>query len=189
MNLLTDALPRSVEIDGKDYPIVTDFRNWIRFFELMEDREIPDVQRLKIAMFWFTEETPEATEEAWEALLSFALCKDIPKTGKQSSDNGTVKDLYAPCFSWKYDAPFILGAFRQTYGIDILSCDMHWYEFFALFQALPDDVPLKQRIALRQTKTADIKDRERRKQIRAAQRAVAIPRPALTAEQIGEAFM
>lgn len=188
MNLLTDDLPRSVEIDGKDYPIVTDFRNWIRFFELIEDEKLSDSQRLRIAMLWFTEETPEATEEAWEALLSFALCKDIPKSGKKSSDNAG-KDAAAPCFSWSYDAPFILGAFWQTYGIDLLSCNIHWYEFFALFQALPDDVPLKQRIALRQMKTADIKDRERRKQIRAAQKSIAIPRPALTAEQIGEAFM
>ena len=37
MNILIDGLPESVEIDGKEYMIHTDFRNWIQFEILFSD--------------------------------------------------------------------------------------------------------------------------------------------------------
>lgn len=189
MNLLTEALPDYVEVCNARYPVVTSFRDWIRFFELLEDEELSETQRLQIGVLWYIDKRPEPIEEAWQALLDFALCKNIPKAGKQSSKSKKETNAEAPCFSWIYDAPYVLGAFRQAYSIDLTACDMHWYTFFALFQALPDDTPLKQRMSLRRIKTADIKDKERKKQVSRAQRAVAIPRSALTAEQIGEVFM
>lgn len=185
MNLLTDPLPTAVEVCGKCYPIATGFRDWIRFYALLEDREVPDKQRLQIGMMWYTNGHPEDIGAAWQALIDFSMCKDVPKAGISGSGNGTR----APCFSWTYDAPFVIGAFRQVYGIDLTTCDMHWYTFFALFQALPDDTPLKQRMALRQTRPAEIKDKERRKQIVKAQQAISIPHPVLTDEQIGDVFL
>lgn len=187
MNILTQNLPCTVEISDVKYPIFTDFRDWLNFFELLEDKELAEQQRFEIAMQWYTDKIPVNSEEAFSALHRFALCEDMPKAGKKrksEEDDGTR----APAFSWLYDAPFIIGAFMQVYGIDLLSTDMHWYKFIALFQALPDDVPLKQRIALRQTNIAEIKDKTQRKRIRHAQLAIAIPRPLLSPEQVGSVF-
>mgnify|MGYP003271871865 CR=1 FL=1 len=37
MNLLYDALPDTVTVDGKAYRIYTDYRDWLRFYDMQED--------------------------------------------------------------------------------------------------------------------------------------------------------
>lgn len=185
MNLLTDKLPCSVEIEGRYYSVATDFRDWIRFFDMTEDENLSEKEKYLTAMKWFTETPPEDIERAFKALSDFSLCKALPRCGKKTEGQSSEK----PCLSWKYDAPFIIGAFRQVYGIDLLKCKMHWYEFFALFMALPDDTPVKYRMAMRQVNPADIKDNGRRSEIRRIQRAIAIPCGEMSAFELGEAFM
>ena len=39
MNVLFDSFPETVEVQGKKYKIVTDFREWIKFSELLRCTE------------------------------------------------------------------------------------------------------------------------------------------------------
>ena len=41
MNILFEEFPDSVCVNGENYPIETDFREWIRFIQLVEDDEVP----------------------------------------------------------------------------------------------------------------------------------------------------
>ena len=41
MNILYEQFPEEVKVNGEYYPIVTDFREWIRFTELVEDDSVP----------------------------------------------------------------------------------------------------------------------------------------------------
>ena len=41
MNILYEQFPEEVKVNGEYYPIVTDFREWIRFAELVEDDSVP----------------------------------------------------------------------------------------------------------------------------------------------------
>lgn len=190
MNLLTDKLPSAVLVGGKNYTVITGFQSWIRFFDIMDNRDISEDLKMNTAMKLFKDEMPTDKAAALCALYDFAACRDIPRAGKKNSETQEENGTKKPCLSWLYDAPFVIGAFKNVYGIDLIeSTDLHWYKFFALFMALPDDTPIKQRMSLRQMRTGEIKDKERRKQIRTAQRAIAIPCPVMTAEQIGEAFM
>ena len=64
---------------------------------------------------------------------------------------------------------------------------MHWWEFRALFLALPDDSETKKRIGYRSMKLNDIKDKEERRRIRKIQRDIMIPvSDTLSDEDIGE---
>ena len=45
MNILTDQLPGSVLVAGKEYRINTDFRASIRFEEMIQDKNITEEQR------------------------------------------------------------------------------------------------------------------------------------------------
>ena len=84
---------------------------------------------------------------------------------------------------------YVLGAFRQVYNIDLINIEyMHWWEFSALFEALPEDVLLKKRMTYRQINPSEIKDKERRKQILKIKRAVAFPCNPMSAEKTGEVF-
>lgn len=41
MNILFEEFPDSVCVNGENYQIETDFREWIRFIQLVEDDEVP----------------------------------------------------------------------------------------------------------------------------------------------------
>ena len=187
INILFEELPDTVEVSGKFYKITTDFRDWIAFFDMMSDSELDQNQKMLTALSWFTEEIPDNLTEAYKTLTDFASCFGIKKIsenqGKSNNNSGV------PTLSWLYDSAYVLGAFRQVYDIDLLKVDfMHWWEFSALFEALPEDVPIKKRIAYRQIKISDIKDKERRKQILQIKKAVSFPHEPVSAQKIGEIF-
>ena len=52
---------------------------------------------------------------------------------------------------------------------------MHWWEFRCLFDVLPDDSQCRKRIDIRSTDLSKIKDNDRRNQIAAMQRQIALP--------------
>lgn len=188
MNLIYESFPDSVVVGGVSYPVTTDFRDWIAFFDMMADDSYSSKDKLMACMGWFTKEVPENPLNAWEALLQFASCEDSPgnsdETEKVESEQSSKT-----CFSWIYDSAYILGAYRQCYGIDLRSMPfLHWYEFMALFEALPEDVPLKKRIGYRSVNLSQIKDKERRKQIEKIRRSIAIPQKPMSAGQVGVYF-
>ena len=184
INILFEKLPDTVEISGKFYKIATDFRDWIAFFDMMADENFDKKQKMLTALQWFIEEIPENIASAYHALTEFASCSKTKKISGKSD-----KNLSTPTLSWLYDSAYVLGAFRQVYGIDLIRTEyMHWWEFSALFEALPEDTPIKKRITYRQIKISDIKDKERRKQIVAIKKAVAFPHAPVSAEQTGEIF-
>lgn len=39
MNILIDKFPETVKVNEKEYPVETDFREWIRFVKLVEDED------------------------------------------------------------------------------------------------------------------------------------------------------
>ena len=164
INILFEELPDAVEVSGKFYKIATDFRDWIAFFDMMSDNEIDQKQKMLTALSWFPEKIPDNLTEAFNALTDFASCSGIKKSLENQNKNSSNSSV--PTLSWLYDSAYVLGAFRQVYNIDLIRVKyMHWWEFSALFEALPEDVPIKKRIAYRQIRLSDIKDKERRKQI------------------------
>lgn len=178
MNLLYDALPESIQVDEKEYPICTDFRDWIKFVDLMEDGELNDNEKIEYALKWFTREIPKNLPAAFRGLFWFFSCGE-------SGEKGSPK---RPVFSFRVDAPYILAAFRQSYGLDLQAIDyLHWWEFRSLFDGLPEDCELKKRIAYRGIKLSSIQNREERSRIRKIQQAIALPRK-IQDEEIGAVF-
>lgn len=171
MNVLYSKLPMKISVCGKKYKIATDFRDWIRFADAAEATELTDDDRIEIFMSFFIEERPLNKAAALRALADFYGCKDMPRAGK-----GIGKGKNKKVFSYMYDAGYVLAAFRQAYSIDLRSIRyMHWYEFRWLFEALPDNIPLKERINYRSINVSDIKDNKERSRIRKIQRATALP--------------
>ena len=41
MNILIDKFHDTVCVNGQDYEVETDFREWIRFTKLVEDEDVP----------------------------------------------------------------------------------------------------------------------------------------------------
>ena len=180
INALYEPFPEEIEVDGIAYPIVTDFREWFRFADMLADEELEKEEKLYLMTQWLPEAPEEITSELVNAVFGFyradGLKPDIPEFGEdeESEENDQLKR--PPVFDWKYDAAFILGDFRRFYGIDLLSVEyMHWWEFRCLFNALPDNSQCRIRIDCRSKDLSQIRNEAERKRIATIQRQIALP--------------
>ena len=184
INILYEQYPTELIIDNVSYPIVTDFRNWIAFFDMINDDILEPKDKVIASLNWFADKIPDNIEKAYNGLISFARADDLTSKPTNSSKQSNKQIL-----SHLHDSPYILGAFLQTYGINLRNIDyMHWYEFRALLDALPEDTPLKQRMGYRSINVSSIKDKAERKRIKAIQRDIALPSRELSAFDIGSQF-
>lgn len=179
INPLYEEFPESIEIDGEEYGVLTDFREWIRFSDMLGDNDLTDEEKLHLMTNWLTETPRKITAELVNAVFAFyradALNPDPVEIDNEDEHEEESQPKRPPVFSWKYDAKFLIGDFRRYYDINLLSANMHWWEFLCLFAALPDDSQCRKRINIRSTDLSEIKNKERRNQIAAIQRIIALP--------------
>ena len=78
-------------------------------------------------------------------------------------------------FSYTEDAECIYCAFLQCYGIELDTVTyMHWWKFKILFEGLPENTEIKQRILNRTINLNEVKDKEERKRIRKIKKQIAL---------------
>lgn len=117
MNILYEQFPEEVKVNGEYYPIVTDFREWIRFTELVEDDSVPWRIKCGLLLQWYLDQVPEDIEAAIYALGDFLMCKRMYQDDPEDEEEGQQKSG-KPVFSFSEDAGCIYAAFREAYGID-----------------------------------------------------------------------
>lgn len=167
MKYLYDGYPKSINIDGQNYIVNTDFRLMMRF-ELCAQCD----DRLGIAQIvreFYYDNIPQDIEKAVHGVVVFYLCGDEPEK-KDSQNNSEKKRCYAFDEDWKY----ITAAFRHQYNIDISAAKMHWYEFSALFSGLTDETEFVKIMQYRCTDPRKIKNNEERNRIRRLQQRYAL---------------
>lgn len=79
MNMIVDLLPETVEIDGEEYRINTDFRISIMFELLMQDDELEDSEKTMQALRLYYPIIPKNKSQAVEKIIWFYRC------GKESN--------------------------------------------------------------------------------------------------------
>ena len=169
MNILIDKFPETVKVNGKVYPVETDFREWIRFTKLVEDEDVP-----------------------WQ--IKCHLLGDFLAMKQEDDEQESEAPVKPPkqVYSFDEDMTWIYSAFREVYGINLQTVPyMHWWEFQTLFIGLPDSTEIKQRIMYRNTDLRDIKDKDERKRVKKIQEAVALKkkkRRKMTDYEIGDMF-
>lgn len=135
MNMLTDSLPETLTIGGREYNINTDYSTWIRYEQLLtSENELSDEETFEeILRLVFPKKRPSRNfdPETAERIMWFYRCgKDEKKTGNDSRDD---------VFSYDYDDGYITAAFKQQYGINLNRDKLHWWEFSAYMLALSED--------------------------------------------------
>lgn len=172
INILFDSLPETVSVDGRDYFIITDFREWIKFHEMHSDADLTDMEKVMLSLEWYEDDIPDNIENAIKALGHFLAAYDIYPEGKLDD----ARDITKPqAFSFAQDAGDIYSAFRQYYNIDLQKVKyMHWYEFRSMFDNLPGDCEIKQKMYYRTLDAGKIKDKKERKRVREIQEKIRI---------------
>ncbi len=184
-------MPKRLIVDGVPYPIDTDFRVGIRIRQMTWD---PYYERRPAALLdgicrllfsggapAYRDETAFLAEVLWYLLDGRMPTRRI--VGRLT-DNGerTAAVRFAKAvndgdavFSYLWDMPAVYAAFLQVYRVDLLTAEMHLWQFDALFAALPEECTLRRTMAVRAAQTEDAADAEARAVLAAQKLAVRIP--------------
>lgn len=189
LNVLYENFPDYVFVHGVRYAIETDFREWIRFSELVEDETVPWQIKVELMLQWYSNDVPEDLEAAIYALGDFLAARKLYRESEEALEE--EKNPKEPVFSFTDDAGCIYGAFVECYGIDLQRVPhMHWWKFKTLLDGLPHDTEFKQRVMYRNLDANSIKDKEERKRVKRIQKEIALrkKRRHLSDYEIGDVF-
>lgn len=196
-NLLIDSLPETVEVNGREFPINSDFRTGILFEMLIYDNSISNQQKCnQIFDLYFDRNAKSVprTGEAIDAVLAFYRCgKQVKKTAKseekEADEQGGVsqpKQIY----DYEYDDLYIYAAFLSQYGIDLNEIEyLHWWKFKALFDSLNKEQKIVEIMGYRAADLSKIKDKAERSRIARLKALYALPNNATTEEKAAHAAM
>ncbi len=144
MNFLTERLPDSINVQGVEYPIQTDFRTILRYSAQMdtieEDNLTEIISCMKIVIY---RDFPDDISSAISALNWFIKCGREEKRNRPSNKLLGVNSNQP--FDFFIDGELIWSAFRRNdvYGIDLLEVPhLHWWKFIAMLDDLPEDTRL-----------------------------------------------
>ncbi|MEG2018069.1 MAG: bacteriophage Gp15 family protein [Clostridium sp.] len=159
MNLLIDVIPKSVNIEGEDYEINSDFRTSILFELLMQDNTIREEEKIFMALELYYPVIPKNIKEAIEQMLWFYRCGKEVTSSKGSSKGSRVTQIY----SFDYDDDYIYSAYLDQYGIDLQDIEyLHWWKFKAMFKALKEGNELVKIMGYRSMDLSKIKDKDQK---------------------------
>ena len=92
-NIILDVLPETVEIDGAEYRINSDFRISILFELLMQDDEVGKRQKLIQGLKLYYPEIPQNMTEAVEKMIWFYRCGRETESDRSGSGGSGSKRL------------------------------------------------------------------------------------------------
>ncbi len=162
---LTSELPRSIFIDGTDHAINTDFRIMAELESRISRTDISD----KAAIAEIVDETvsalfinkPDApAEKIIDGLLWYYRC------GKAQENTAKFFAGTKRYYDYDEDSDLIFAAFSQQYGDDLISSDMHWWEFRAKFLGLTDETEFVKIMQYRCADISKIKSADERGRVR-----------------------
>ncbi len=153
--LMCEKLPQCVFVNGKKYPVKTDFRTWINFGKIMENSDLTSAEKAAeaVALCFLPPRLPKTLSGALFALCAFYSAPMCSKERRNSSE---------PLYDFFADAPHIYASFCEQYGIDLAGSKMHWHKFCALFCALSPEGDFGRIVAVRAADVSKIKDSSRR---------------------------
>lgn len=134
--MIFNKLSTSIDVDGKSYPIKTDFREWIAFEKVIRkqidvEEKIPQII-MQIACI-MDGNIPEDISQTITKLIDFYSCGEKPIKAKSSGES------QGNTFDYEFDSGYLYSAFLSQYGIDLQDIEyLHWHKFRALFKALTE---------------------------------------------------
>ncbi|MCR0266172.1 bacteriophage Gp15 family protein [[Clostridium] innocuum] len=160
MWLTREDLPDTIRIEDRCYRIDTDFRSWIRFELILLDDSIDPYYKTSILINALEIDPAiqrENQEDILRALFSFY------RMGKPSKKGKPCKDIP---YRFDFDIDLIYAAFMQQYHIDLLTVNLHWYEFKSLFDGLTENTQLIKVIGYRTTEIDKMPKEQRKEALR-----------------------
>lgn len=128
------SLPTSLTVGGARYPIETDYRNILVFFEACEDPELTANERMYILLKrLFRESLREIPKELMEEAAKQA--KWFVECGREADE----KKIYKKMIDWEQDEAIIFPAINKVAGKEVRSQEyIHWWTFMGYFMEIEE---------------------------------------------------
>ncbi len=146
----------TVEVDGREYAINTDFLIWIEIEQLFLDSETTESERFARILALAYPILPENPVGAIEKVLWFYAGGDVERKDKSSA-------LSAPAYDLSRDIEYIWAGFLGEFGLDIAKTHMHWWRFKTLLSCLSENSKFFKIVSYRSMDTSSIKNKELRR--------------------------
>lgn len=147
---LTGDLPQDFE---------TDFRAWVVYDNLAARAR---TEADEAALLDYAQQVlvhGPLTSGNIDSFLSFYRC-GVEEQEREKRSAAVFRDIPRG-FDFAVDGPLIWAAFLQVYSIDLRTAQLHWWDFMALFRALPDDCRICKIIEYRTADTSDMPQKTR----------------------------
>lgn len=128
IDLCKKVLPSTVDVEGNAYEVKTDFRDWLNFLLKRKNNAIKEPKDFD---FLFKDKKPNDFFAAFNELCDFCDRRNELPRKIPTSDNRII-------FDFEKDSDLIYSAFWDCYGIDLMTVDLHWYQFNVLLDGLHD---------------------------------------------------
>lgn len=169
---LNDLLPSTFTYCGEEILIDLSFDNVLDVFDVLEMKELPEFYRAELCLvLLFGEDVIsfEDTIEIYNEVFDLFLETDNNKRIKYDLAGNTMPTKKEePLIDLNQDAEFLYASFIQAYGINLIKeqGELHWYEFKALLNGLPEDTIIKQIIHIRSYEPGKHDSEEYKKQMK-----------------------
>jgi hypothetical protein len=120
-------LPQSINISGKDFKIITDYRNILAIIQAFNDPDLKEKEKMFVCLYNLYEDFEKIDikdiEEAYKKAIEFIEC-------------GAGSDRPSPrVVNWEKDEQLIFAAVNKVAGFEVRSAQyMHWWTFVGYFQ-------------------------------------------------------
>ena len=175
---LNDPLTTEIEFEGIMYPLDLAFDNVLDVLDIISDKSLMAWEKVDLALNLLVGDsnlTFDKQMELWDLILNRHIqigsqekviydLEGNPMPTPKSSDDKKSMDLVQ-------DAKYIYASFRQI-GINLFEEQgkMHWEEFQAILESLPDDTILPKIVQIRNwspSKGESEKEKERMRELQA----------------------
>lgn len=171
-------LPTSLEVNGTEREIRTDFRDVLKILVAFEDPDLEPAEKEYICLFILYVDFDQIPKEdyvaAYKAAISFI-------------DNGIEGDKGGPrTMDWEQDAKILFPAVNHAAGCEVRSLPyLHWHTFTGYFMEIKDSVYANV-LNLRQKKAKGKKLEKHEREFWTANKKICVLQPKLTEEEQAE---
>lgn len=152
-----EELPTRIIADDLEIPVSADFRSWIKADLIMKDRQIPKEAKLPVICQYIGLDLSRLNvtiPDLWAGIFKFYMCEQEPRGEAVSTSSATAYRF--DCDWW-----LIYAAFIQQYRINLLTADLHWFEFRALLDGLTEQTQFIKVVQARLRDTSKLKGEEK----------------------------
>lgn len=168
---LNDLLPNTFTYCGEEVLIDLSFDNVLDVFDVLKMIELAEYHRAELCLtLLFGEDVIEDEDiiNVWNEVFELYLDstkEEMVKYDLAGNPMPTKKE--EPLIDLSQDAEFLYASFIQAYGINLIKEQgkLHWYEFKALLNGLPEDTIIKQIIHIRSYEPSKHDSEEYKKQM------------------------